>query len=418
MNSIKIKLSIIANLIAVFALIILGIVNFYFTKSALYEATLISETELLKVTQLAIEDRRAADLSFINNLTQDIMNMPYSSINTKEGIINKIGPMLKLYRHSANALNVYIGLENGELLISQKSDDANTVSSIINNLDVRNREWYQEAVKSNDFFSSPAYIDSITKKYIVTYSKAIYKDNKFIGVIGIDISLTDLQDLIAKTPGNTFVFDSKNKIFAATNKELLNPGVDHSPVLNAFKKYGDYKFFSYTLNDQERLGTCTKIFSYTACITESADIINQPILKAAFIQIVAVVIIIILSVILLYFIVSYYLSPLKSIQQGLNSFFDFINHKTKNVSTIEVKSKDEFGQISSAINENILQTKKGLEQDNQAVKESVQTVSIVEGGNLTARITANPRNPQLIELKNVLNKLLDVLQARVGSDSD
>ncbi len=77
---------------------------------------------------------------------------------------------------------------------------------------------------------------------------------------------------------------------------------------------------------------------------------------------------------------------------------------------------DEFGQISNAINENILATKRGLEQDNQAVKESVQTVSVVEGGNLTARITANPRNPQLIELKNVLNKLLDVLQARVGSD--
>ncbi len=71
---------------------------------------------------------------------------------------------------------------------------------------------------------------------------------------------------------------------------------------------------------------------------------------------------------------------------------------------------------TKAINENILATKRGLEQDNQAVKESVQTVSVVEGGNLTARITANPRNPQLIELKNVLNKLLDVLQARVGSD--
>ncbi|EAL6719099.1 methyl-accepting chemotaxis protein, partial [Campylobacter jejuni] len=75
-----------------------------------------------------------------------------------------------------------------------------------------------------------------------------------------------------------------------------------------------------------------------------------------------------------------------------------------------------FGQISNAINENILATKRGLEQDNQAVKESVQTVSVVEGGNLTARITANPRNPQLIELKNVLNRLLDALQARVGSD--
>ncbi|EEP6734470.1 methyl-accepting chemotaxis protein, partial [Campylobacter jejuni] len=108
---------------------------------------------------------------------------------------------------------------------------------------------------------------------------------------------------------------------------------------------------------------------------------------------------------------SKYLSPLAAIQTGLTSFFDFINYKTKNVSTIEVKSNDEFGQISNAINENILATKRGLEQDNQAVKESVQTVSVVEGGNLTARITANPRNPQLIELKNVLNKLLDVLQA-------
>ncbi|TNH32230.1 hypothetical protein FDW45_09970, partial [Campylobacter helveticus] len=47
---------------------------------------------------------------------------------------------------------------------------------------------------------------------------------------------------------------------------------------------------------------------------------------------------------------------------------------------------------------------------------SVETVGIVENGNLTARITANPRNPQLIELKNVLNDLLDVLQARVGKD--
>ncbi|MGQ2575939.1 methyl-accepting chemotaxis protein, partial [Campylobacter coli] len=69
-----------------------------------------------------------------------------------------------------------------------------------------------------------------------------------------------------------------------------------------------------------------------------------------------------------------------------------------------------------AINENILATKQGLEQDAKAVKESVETVGVVESGNLTARITANPRNPQLIELKNVLNRLLDALQARVGSD--
>ncbi|EKE4915604.1 methyl-accepting chemotaxis protein [Campylobacter jejuni] len=415
MNSIKIKLSLIANLIAIFALIVLGIVSFYFTKTSLYESTLKNQTDLLKVTQSTVEDFRSTNQSFTRALEKDIANLPYQSLITEENIINNVGPILKYYRHSINALNVYLGLNNGKVLLSQKSNDAK-MPELRDDLDIKTKDWYQEALKTNDIFVTPAYLDTILKQYVITYSKAIYKDGKIIGVLGVDIPLEDLQNSVANTPGNTFLFDQKNKIFAATNKELLNPSIDHSPVLNAYKAHGDNNFFSYKLNNEERLGACTKVFAYTACITESADIINKPIFKAAYIQVIALIVMISISIILLYFIVSKYLSPLAAIQTGLTSFFDFINYKTKNVSTIEVKSNDEFGQISNAINENILATKRGLEQDNQAVKESVQTVSVVEGGNLTARITANPRNPQLIELKNVLNRLLDALQARVGSD--
>ncbi|EPZ5970102.1 methyl-accepting chemotaxis protein [Campylobacter coli] len=415
MNSIKIKLSLIANLIAIFALIVLGIVSFYFTKTSLYESTLKNQTDLLKVTQSTVEDFRSTNQSFTRALEKDIANLPYQSLITEENIINNVGPILKYYRHSINALNVYLGLNNGKVLLSQKSNDAK-MPELRDDLDIKTKDWYQEALKTNDIFVTPAYLDTILKQYVITYSKAIYKDGKIIGVLGADIPLEDLQNSVANTPGNTFLFDHKDKVFAATNKALLDPSVDHSPVLNAYKAHGDNNFFSYKLNNEERLGACTKVFAYTACITESADIINKPIHKAAFIQAIVVIIVVVFSVILLYFIVSKYLSPLAAIQTGLTSFFDFINHKTKNVSTIDVKTNDEFGQISNAINENILATKRGLEQDNQAVKESVQTVSVVEGGNLTARITANPRNPQLIELKNVLNRLLDALQARVGSD--
>ncbi|EAI8095909.1 methyl-accepting chemotaxis protein, partial [Campylobacter coli] len=415
MNSIKIKLSLIANLIAIFALIVLGIVSFYFTKTSLYESTLKNQTDLLKVTQSTVEDFRSTNQSFTRALEKDIANLPYQSLITEENIINNVGPILKYYRHSINALNVYLGLNNGKVLLSQKSNDAK-MPELRDDLDIKTKDWYQEALKTNDIFNTPAYLDTNLKQYVITYSKAIYKDGKIIGVLGVDIPSEDLQNLVAKTPGNTFLFDQKNKIFAATNKELLNPSIDHSPVLNAYKTHGDHNFFNYGLDGKERLGACTKVFAYTACITESADIINKPIYKAAFIQAIVVIIVVVFSVILLYFIVSKYLSPLASIQVGLNSFFDFINHKTKNVSTIDVKTNDEFGQISKAINENILATKQGLEQDAKAVKESVETVGVVESGNLTARITANPRNPQLIELKNVLNRLLDVLQTKVGSD--
>ncbi|EGE9506286.1 methyl-accepting chemotaxis protein, partial [Campylobacter coli] len=420
MNNIKIKLSIIANSIAIFALSILSIISFYFTKDSLYQSTLHAETDLLKATQISIEDFRSRNISLLNTLEKDILNLPYEALNSQDNIINNVGAILKYYRNSGNLLAVYIGLDNGENIVSddlsEKKNTNITINGKANNYNATTREWYKEARNSNQTYITPAYIDVVSNEYAITYSKALYKDGKFIGVLGFDVLLISLQDEIARTPGNTFVFDHQDRIFAATNKALLDPSVDHSPVLNAYKAHGDNNFFSYKLNNEERLGVCTKVFAYTACITESTDVINKPIFKAAYIQVIALIIMISISIILLYFIVSKYLSPLAAIQTGLTSFFDFINHKTKNVSTIDVKTNDEFGQISKAINENILATKQGLEQDAKAVKESVETVGVVESGNLTARITANPRNPQLIELKNVLNRLLDVLQTKVGSD--
>ncbi|EJG1109485.1 TPA: methyl-accepting chemotaxis protein [Campylobacter coli] len=420
MNNIKIKLSVIANSIAIFALSILSIISFYFTKDSLYQSTLHTETELLKAAQISIEDFRSRNISLLNALEKDILNLPYEALNSQDNIINNAGAILKYYRNSGNLLAVYIGLDNGENIVSddlsEKKNTNITINGKANNYNATTREWYKEARNSNQTYITPAYIDVVSNEYAITYSKALYKDGKFIGVLGFDVLLIDLQDKIARTPGNTFVFDHQDRIFAATNKALLDPSVDHSPVLNAYKAHGDNNFFSYKLNNEERLGVCTKVFAYTACITESTDVINKPIFKAAYIQVIALIIMISISIILLYFIVSKYLSPLAAIQTGLTSFFDFINHKTKNVSTIDVKTNDEFGQISKAINENILATKQGLEQDAKAVKESVETVGVVERGNLTARITANPRNPQLIELKNVLNRLLDVLQTKVGSD--
>ncbi|EHQ5332090.1 methyl-accepting chemotaxis protein [Campylobacter coli] len=420
MNNIKIKLSVIANSIAIFALSILSIISFYFTKDSLYQSTLHAETDLLKATQISIENFRSRNISLFNALEKDILNLPYEALNSQDNIVNNVGAILKYYRNSGNLLAVYIGLDNGENIVSddlsEKKNTNITINGKANNYNATTREWYKEARNSNQTYITPAYIDVVSNEYAITYSKALYKDGKFIGVLGFDVLLISLQDEIARTPGNTFVFDHKDRVFAATNKALLDPSVDHSPVLNAYKAHGDNNFFSYKLNNEERLGSCTKVFAYTACITKSTDVINKPIFKAAYIQVIALIIMISISIILLYFIVSKYLSPLAAIQTGLTSFFDFINHKTKNVSTIEIKSNDEFGQISKAINENILATKQGLEQDAKAVKESVETVGVVERGNLTARITANPRNPQLIELKNVLNRLLDVLQTKVGSD--
>ena len=100
----------------------------------------------------------------------------------------------------------------------------------------------------------------------------------------------------------------------------------------------NYESFEYTRprDGDARFAVCTNVSGmYTACTGESLSKIEDPIYKIAFIQIAIVIFTSIVSVILLYFIVSKYLSPLAAIQRGLVSFFDFINHKTKSVSTMK-----------------------------------------------------------------------------------
>ncbi len=382
-----------------------------------------AEINYVKTAKNSIESFKARNSLALESLAKSILKHPIEQLDSQDALMHYVGKDLKNFRDAGRFLAVYIAQPNGELVVSDPDSDAKNLDfgtyGKADNYDARTREYYIEAVKTNKLYITPSYIDVTTNLPCFTYSIPLYKDGKFIGVLAVDILAADLQAEFENLPGRTFVFDEENKVFVSTDKTLLQQGYDISTIANLAKTKEDLEPFEYTRpkDGNERFAVCTKVSGiYTACVGEPIEQIEAPVYKIAFIQTVIVVFASILSIILLYFIVSKYLSPLAAIQTGLTSFFDFINYKTKNVSTIEVKSNDEFGQISNAINENILATKRGLEQDNQAVKESVQTVSVVEGGNLTARITANPRNPQLIELKNVLNRLLDALQARVGSD--
>ena len=423
MKSVKLKVSLIANLIAVVCLIILGVVTFMFVKQAIFHEVVKAETNYVKTAKNSMESFKARNSLALESLAKSILKHPVEQLDNQDALMHYVGKDLKNFRDAGRFLAVYIAQPNGELVVSDPDSDAKNLDfgtyGKADNYDARTREYYIEAVKTNKLYITPSYIDVTTNLPCFTYSIPLYKDGKFIGVLAVDILAADLQAEFENLPGRTFVFDEENKVFVSTDKALLQKGYDISAIANLAKTKEDLEPFEYTRpkDGNERFAVCTKVSGiYTACVGEPIEQIEAPVYKIAFIQTAIVIFTSIISVILLYFIVSKYLSPLAAIQTGLTSFFDFINYKTKNVSTIEVKSNDEFGQISNAINENILATKRGLEQDNQAVKESVETVSVVESGNLTARITANPRNPQLIELKNVLNKLLDVLQARVGSD--
>ncbi|AJC94403.1 MCP-domain signal transduction protein [Campylobacter volucris] len=133
--------------------------------------------------------------------------------------------------------------------------------------------------------------------------------------------------------------------------------------------------------------------------------------------IVSIIVLLAIMSIIYIFIKKGVVERITKLQSTLFNFFKFINFEIKDVRIDNsIVSNDELGVMAKAINENITKTKNALEQDAKAVEQSVETAKEIEHGNLTARITAIPANPQLIELKNVLNNMLSVLEEKVGSN--
>ncbi|MGR2810659.1 methyl-accepting chemotaxis protein [Campylobacter coli] len=293
--------------------------------------------------------------------------------------------------------------------------------------------------KDSVFVDSPRKLNYDNNEFLgINFGMPIFNNKgKFIGVIGYTIDLLEISETILDPKFDFFEGDLKflmndqgiiaiHKNKNAILKTLFDINKDQSAqlIVEAVKNHKDEILDNYIASTGDLSYASISSFStlgnsshWSVIVTAPKKSVLAPLYKLQYIIIsVAIIALIAILAVVYFFIRKIIGSRIPLILKSLENFFRFLNHEKIEVQTIEIKANDELGKMGKVINENILATKRGLEQDNQAVKESVQTVSVVEGGNLTARITANPRNPQLIELKNVLNRLLDALQARVGSD--
>ncbi|EKR0149018.1 methyl-accepting chemotaxis protein, partial [Campylobacter jejuni] len=415
------KLTLWVGILVVLILAITSAISYFDSRNNTYE--LLKDTQLKTMQDVGafFESYGMSKRNGIQILANELNKRPDMS---DEELIN----LIKAFKEVNGYDLVYVGFDNTGK--NYQSDDQ--ILDLSKGYDTKNRPWYKAAKEAKKLIVTEPYKSANSGEVGLTYAAPFYDRNgNFRGVVGGDYDLAKFStDVLAVgksqntytvvlDPEGTILFrDDITKILTKTELSInianaikANPALIDPRNQDTLFTAKDHQGVDYAImcnsafNPLFRICTITENKVYT-------EAVNSILMKQVIVGIIAIII----ALILIRFLISRSLSPLAAIQTGLTSFFDFINHKTKNVSTIEVKSNDEFGQISSAINENILATKRGLEQDNQAVKESVETVSVVESGNLTARITANPRNPQLIELKNVLNRLLDALQTRVGSD--
>ncbi|MDN5047871.1 methyl-accepting chemotaxis protein [Aliarcobacter butzleri] len=106
-------------------------------------------------------------------------------------------------------------------------------------------------------------------------------------------------------------------------------------------------------------------------------------------------------------------NSLENFKDGLFSFFGYLNRESSTVELINLDTKDEFGQMSKIVNENIVKTQKGIEEDRKLIDETILVLGEFEQGDLCQRLNLNVSNPALTQLKNVLNKMADNLENNI-----
>ena len=134
------------------------------------------------------------------------------------------------------------------------------------------------------------------------------------------------------------------------------------------------------------------------------------------IVIIAIVVSVILIFIISFFITKEIISPLERFENGLLSFFKYLNKESSDVSKIEIKSEDEIGIMTKVVNENIERTNNLLKQDEALINNVKEVVSQINKGNLKERIIAKTDNDSLEELKNILNDMLEIISKKVNND--
>ncbi len=105
-------------------------------------------------------------------------------------------------------------------------------------------------------------------------------------------------------------------------------------------------------------------------------------------------------------------TSLEKVQNGLGSFFAFLNRKVESINRIELDTGDEFGKMAKDINNNIDIIENSIKEDNEFIKDTQRVMLRVQNGWLSQHIEVDTKNPNMSELKIVVNEALDLLKER------
>ena len=217
----------------------------------------------------SLEGIYSGNIEIKYDISDDLLFTINSDVNDNDikdelAMLGGIQRILKSVKREDIPGNIYYSTESGIIIF----DDYSENYDVLKELDVKNRDWYKEAVESKDIYWSDAYIDTDTGNKILTCAMPIHDANNNIkGVVSIDIFVDEFFEKIINDVGDvgeyvfmmnsdrTFIIGSEQKnISDLLNEEQVEQVYDYitnnvgSPII-----VGDKYMASGIVTDRSNL---------------------------------------------------------------------------------------------------------------------------------------------------------------------
>ena len=156
------------------------------------------------------------------------------------------------YRDShPEVLNIYLARKDKSLVLEPKID-------LPEGFDATQKDWFKNTLEKNGTSLVDPYEDAATKKTVISVTRPVYdQTGASIGVIGFDISIDVLKDMIKDVKigksGYMVLIDKKNNIAVHKDSSLVGKEIPVKEIKNFFKKNPKNGLLEYKYKDNDNI---------------------------------------------------------------------------------------------------------------------------------------------------------------------
>lgn len=370
--SIRIKMLIGLIIICIVPVLIFECISYVNSYKVIKQKLNITSQQTLK------EINRSVD-NYFSAMTSDIEMLSDNDYVKNEDEKYILDLVKSIKKSNKNVLSAYYGEASNKTLIYPSV-------KLPNNFDVTQRVWYKDAIKvSGKTVFSEVYKDLSTGKQVITISKAVYKDAKLLGVVGVDVDLGTFTDKLSESvvgrTGYITVYDTNGITISDKNKKNIgNKKVVSTEIWKVLKE-NDKGFFDGQ-NDFSTYNT-NKLTGWKFVASMHKEELTQDVSTIKNTGLIFCIVTFIIAII-----VSSIISKLVS--KNINKLIDVFNLASNGdlSSKVKIKSRDEFEELGDSFNtmieeihilvENIKNSSKQISQtSNTMIKMSGDTNTAV-----------------------------------------